>query len=352
MDMPITQQNIHFPGYGMFWLANSISSVMLGRNNRCLQEKAHERNQEFQLEMEKAKNLTEDERLQEEIAFKRRMIALSRQYRQEETTISFNNQMKAVELQTYLQRCWPLDQQLPYVILDEISHINGTSQPKLNVILMRAPFLPQKKYGGANEQDAEIYNGIEYAIMHDDVPCIGNLKYRKDACTKADLTGGNASIMNIHFLMSQLPTLVVCPRYSEGKMRFNGAVWEPQAARPLVRSLFGFDYNPVDALESKEYRNSVIDKFHSAVSIITGVVRDSYMLLTQGRTPTLPHWLNDNAHKELKRITMEEDSIRQFIKQENDNLLSALDESSTPHLLDIFSKEDVDSMKEQIKSTM
>lgn len=349
----MAQNSINSPGYGMFWLANSVSSTILGRNNRKLQEKAQERNHAFQLEMERAKNITEDEKLQEEIAFKRRLLALSRQYRQEETTTSFNNQMQAVELQVYLQRSWPLDQQLPYVIMDEISNAqNIMSQQILNVILMRTPLLPQKKYGGANERDAELYNKMEYSIMHDDVPYIGNLKYRKDACVKEDLTGGNAIIMNIHFLMSQLPTLVISPHYSERKMFFKGAVWEPQAARPLIRPLFGFDYNPVDALESEEYLELVIYKFHSAVSIITGFVRDSYMLLTQGRTPTLPHWLNDNAHKELKRIAMEEDSIRQFMKRENNNLLSALDESSTPHLLEVFSKEDVDSMKEQIKSTM
>jgi hypothetical protein len=352
MDIPIAQQNIHFPGYGMFWLANSISSALLGRSNRLLQEKAHERNQEFQLEMERARNITEDERLQEEMAFKRRMVTLSRQYRQEEAISSFNNQMKAVELQAYLQRCWPLDQQLPYVILDEIACDNAAAKQRLNVILMRAPLLPQKKYGGANEQDAVIYDKMEYAIMRDDVPCIGNLKYRKDACVKADLSGGNASIMNIHFLMSQLPTLVISPCYSEGRMSFSGAVWEPQAARPFVRPLFGFDYSPVDALESKEYQDLVIEKFHSAVSIITGVVRDSYMLLTQGRTPTLQYWLNDEKHVDMKQIALAENGMCQFVRQECKNLLAALEESNTPHLLEAFSREDVDAMKEQIKSTL
>lgn len=333
----------------MFWLANSISSTFLGMNNRKLQEKAQERNQSFQLEMNRAKEITEDEKLQEEIAFKRRIVALSRQYRQEETAISFNNQMKAVELQAYLQRCWPLDPQLPNIILSDI--FDEISQHSLNVILMRAPLLPQKKYGGANEQDAEIYNRMEYTIMHDDVPCIRNLKYRKDACVKIDLAGGNANVMNIHFLMSQLPTLVICPYYSEGKMNFNGAVWEPQAARPLVRPLFGFDYNPVDALESREYLELVIDKFHSAVSIIIGVVRDSYMILTQGEAPTLPNWLNDTTHGKIREIVMEETNMVQFVRRESKNMLEALDEVKTPHLLEVFTKEDVDFMKKQIKST-
>lgn len=251
MNIPIASQNINFPGYGMFWVANSISSTLMGWNNRRLQEKAHERTQEFQLEMERARNLTEDQKIQEEIAFKCRMIALSRQYRQEESTAAFATQMKAIELQNYLQQCWPLDPQLPYVLLQEIEKGSAVTNSRLNVVLMRTPLLPLKKYGGANELDIALYNNLEYSIMREDVPAIGDLKYRKDACIKEDMKGGNASVMNIHFLMSQLPTLIVIPQYNNGKMHFKGAVWEPQAARPLIRSLFNIDYSPEKALEAK-----------------------------------------------------------------------------------------------------
>lgn len=30
MDIPIASQNINFPGYGMFWVANSVSSTLSG----------------------------------------------------------------------------------------------------------------------------------------------------------------------------------------------------------------------------------------------------------------------------------------------------------------------------------
>ena len=349
MDIPIASHSINFPGYGMFWVANSISSTILGWNNRRVQEKAHERSIEFQREMERARTLTEDKKLQEEIAFKRRMVAVARQYRQEESAASFCTQMKAIELQTYLQHCWPLDPQLPYVILQETEQNRGGSLP-LNVVLLRTPLLPQKKFGGANDLDLELYNKLEYNIMHDDVPCIGNLKYRKDACPKEDFRGGNASIMNIHFLMSQLPTLVVVPQYSNGKMNFKGAVWEAQAPRPLIRPLFGIDYSPIEALDSKDYREEVIDSIHTAISIITGAVRDSYMFLTQGKIPTMPHWLNDGSHQRMKEIVNRQADIKRFIRQENQNILDALDEKNMPHLLEVYTKEDIDGIKEQIKS--
>lgn len=260
--------------------------------------------------------------------------------------------MKAVELQSYLQQCWPLDPQLPYVLLEETKKGNAITNSRLNVVLMRTPLLPQKKYGGANDLDFTLYNNMEYSIMQKDVPFIGDLKYRKDACVKEDVRGGNASIMNIHFLMSQLPTLVVVPQCKGDKMNFKGAVWKPQAARPLIRSLFNIDFSPKKALESNEYRKEVIEKMHAAVSIITGAVRDSYMLLTQGKAPTLSSWLNDNRHQSMKKIVNEERGIHYFLQQESKNILEALDEKINPHLLEVFCKEDIKDIEGQVKSNM
>lgn len=351
MNIPIASQNINFPGYGMFWVANSISSTLLGWRNRHVQEKAHERNQEFQLEMERARHITDDERIQEEIAFKRRLVVLSREQRQEAARKSFNAQMQAIELRYYLQHCWPLDPLLPQTILQEIRNGADSSSPRLNVILMHAPLLPLRAYGtDANEQDAGIYKELEYAIKKEDVPLIGNLNFRKDACQKPDLTGGNASIMNIHFLMSQMPTLVIAPQYREGKMYLSGAVWEPQASRPLIRPLMNFDFNPVEAEKSLEYRQQMIGLLHASTSIITGAVRDSYMVLTQGGSPTLPALLNDSNHREMKRLVTGNAGLKAFIKQENDNILAALDEEKMPRLLEIFDKKDIEAIREQVRS--
>lgn len=33
-------------------------------------------------------------------------------------------------------------------------------------------------------------------------------------------------------------------------MNFKGAVWEPQAARPLIRSLFNIDFSPEKHLKA------------------------------------------------------------------------------------------------------
>jgi len=351
MNIPIASQNINFPGYGMFWVANSISSTLLGWNNRRLQAQAHEKNQEFKLEMELARHITDDERMQEDIAFKRRLVALSREQRQEVAQESFQIQMEAIELNHYLQYCWPLDPLLPGTLLNEIRNGADHSSPRLNVILMHAPLLPLRAYGtDANVQDAPIYSALEDSIRRNDIRLIGDVHYREGACSKPDLTGGNASIMNIHFLMNQMPTLVIAPQYRDGKMYLSGAVWEPQASRPLIRPLLNYDFNPVEAEKSLEYRQQMIDLLHASTSIAIGAVRDSYMLLMQGKKPTLSTLLNDADHAKMKQLVMGNPDLKTFMKQENDNILAALDEKKMPRLLEVFNEEDIENIKKQVRS--
>lgn len=353
MNVPIGQQNINFPGYGLFWVANSISSTVMGFANRSIHEKAAERNIEFQNEMEQARIMTEDVKLQEEIAFKRRLMKLSRQYRQVESASAFTTRMKGLELKAFLQKDWPLDTQLPYVLLNEIEALQTSdSSQSLNVILLHSPLLPVSKYGQPNKDDSVLYRNLEYAILQEDVSCmgLGDVKFRKDACVKIDVTGGNANIMNIHFLMNQLPTLVISPRYHDGKLTFNGAVWEPQAARPMIRPLFSLAYDPNIAAEDKNYLNKMIDLYHTAVSIVIGAVRDSYMMLSQCKEPTLDKWLNDGKHDRIKAIVKSTPELLGFIRQENESILTALDAEMTPRLLEAYSEEEIQSMRTKIQS--
>lgn len=133
-------------------------------------------------------------------------------------------------------------------------------------------------------------------------------------------------------------------------MYLSGAVWEPQASRPLIRPLLNFDFNPVEAEKNIEYRQQMIDLLHASTSVIIGAVRDSYMVLTQGGTPTLPLLLNDKNHADMKRFVRENAALKTFVKQENENILAALDEKKMPRLLEVFDKKDIEAIKKQVRS--
>lgn len=338
------------PEYGTFWVANAISSTLLGMNNRELQTKAFERNKEFLLEKERASFLTDDVRLQEEIAFKRRLVTLSRKYSHERSVCLFNEQMKLIEFKHFIKHCWPLESGLPLSILNRLNANNYESNnSNLNVILLHTPLLPLRAYGSdVNELDAEIYSKIEYSMLMNDIPSIGNIDFFRDACVKPDMTGGNASIMNIHFIMSQLPTLVIAPKYQEGFLHFTGAVWEAHSARPIIRPLFKLQFDPVKASLEEDYRNSMIDLLQASISIIVGIARDSYVMISLRENPTFHKWINDRNHIKMRQIAMENETIKSYIHSETQSLLNTLDDVKIPELERIFCIEEINALRKEI----
>lgn len=332
---------------GLFWVSNSIVSTIMQAKNRELQEKAAQRNLDFQRELEDARNITQDEIEAEKIAFKRRVMKLSRQYRQDESAKMFDQQLKTIELQSFIEKYWPLAPALPNIILNEIEQSKHSSRPlPLNVVLLHAPLLAPKLAPmtiKAHSKDSETYKELERKLEIN-LRILGDVKLRKDSCINTDFVGGNANMMNIHFLMGGLPTLVISPKYNnEGKMIFNAAVWEAQAVRPLIRPLFSISYEPLIAERDDEYFKQAIEKIETALTVIVGATRDSYMLLTQGKTPMLNTLLD-----EKKKAIVEKDKIlKVFVKQEFDNIVNALDTKYSPKLLEAYPKEDVEYMKKQ-----
>lgn len=334
----MSANGLTIPGMGMFWLFNSLNAFAMGEKNREEQMRAAEQSIEFQLEMERARNISEDERVREEIAFKRAFFDIQRNNRQKESAEQFSLRRMATELDVYLKKDWPLAPELLNVFLDEIEAAKDKSNHQLNAILMHTSI--------SSEIDRDVYEVLEY-LVNDDVCLIGDVNYRHGACVVTDRRGGNSSVMNIHFLLSALPTLVILPRCIDGRMSFNAAVWEPLSARPLVRPLFSIPLRPEKMLEDS-YRDDALALMRASIDVIIGVVRDSYMMLTQGKNPTIGKWLDDK--KDLKQLVLSNEGILDFIRREMNSIVVALTAKNNPKLLDIYFEIDIEYMVEQVKS--
>lgn len=353
--------NNYMANCGMFWITNSIMSAVMNFTNQELRDKANERNEEFQLELERARTETQIEMEAEKIAFKRRMMTLSRQNRLKQSVITYNQQLEKIELQAFIGKYWPLSQSVPYSLITEVQRA-GEQQKELplNVILLHSPLLPTRMTLAGKEipnpGDKRLYEQIEEIILTEDIPIISNkhgnnvdeeLIFRKDSCETTDFIGGNTNMMNIHFLMSPIPTLVVSPRYHEGKVYFNSAVWEAQAARPIMRPLFSIDYE-LYVEKNEDEKRQVIDLFRAAYSTIIGTARDSYQVLVKGKKPTFNLLMDKNSI--IKQFVMGNENIHQFVRQEYLNMLNALDVNKTPRLLEVLEEADVKYMQREIQN--
>lgn len=337
----------NFANCGLFWVTNSVSSVIMGAVNRQQQEQNMMQNLEFQEELEQIKNKIQDEIQAEQIVFKRYLRDIARKNRQEQVARILEQQMKTIELQSFIEKYWPLAPQLPQIILNEIeqSRCSQTMLP-LNVVLLREPLAfektNRKSLAGKEEvKNIEIYKEIEYQLDLQ-FQLLGDVKLRRDCCNVGYISG-NANLMNIHFLMGALPTIVISPKYNgEGKIIFSVAVWDAQSTRPHIRQLFALDHKPLLLWDDYNLLNEAIEKLKTAISIITITNRDSYMLANYGKKPMLNKILTETQ----KHIIMTEEPMREFVKTENENLVKAFDVKNVPNLLDVYSEYDINEMRD------
>lgn len=331
-------------GCAPFWIANSITSTYLGETNRERQFEIAKENEDFQLEMERARQIAQDEIEAEKIAFHRHLMNLQREHCREERIKQAANMEQQIELPFFAAQ-WPLA--LPADTIRK--EIEQNKQQPLNILMLHTPLIAGRKgqmehreaYIVKREQGKNgIYKNLEHAICQD-MAIIGDVRFRRDAHKKENCT--NADIMNIHFLMGSIPTLVIMPKYQDYRIFFNAAMWDEQAERPLIRPLFAMQHDPILAQEDENYCKEVIEKLHYTISIITGAIRDQYAMLTWGKQPSLPTLLNAEGNERMKQFAVSNNGIRNFLLQENESTRKAL-EMKEPALLQLYAQADINYM--------
>ena len=128
--------------------------------------------------------------------------------------------------------------------------------------------------------------------------------------------GRNGAILNLNYVMSNIPTLVISPYIQGGAIHFTVSMWEPQSGqKPLIRPLFSLECKK-DDLNSEQGKAQLEDSIVFVSTVITGCARDSYMLMSFGRKPSLPSLLEN--HPEIKiRLTMPKyQDVKQFVVDE------------------------------------
>ena len=320
-------------GFGEWWLASSLFSVLFGKRNSTLQAEAQQRDLEFRLELEKLKEVTEDIKIQEEAAFKRKLLRLSRAYRQKESEASFANKLAAIELAFFFERYWPMDRRLQDIIHNE-SH-NPNRHLTLNVVISRFRLLPLSE--DSEEKEREKFEWLEYCIGELDVKQMGGVKLWRGACPIGTFWNGNADIMNAHFLMSQLPTMIIIPMAIDGKIWLRAAIWDALTPTPIVRDLMAFDYDSRKADACSNYLDDLFTVLRSAISVAIGLCRDFYNVLCLRTEPTLAKWLGDGNHGDVRLVALNYPEMYNFIRAEVDNLLSSFNQKFISEIDQVYS---------------
>lgn len=331
--------------FGAFWIANTITSTFLREQNGDLQLKINEENLKFQAHIQGLQHLTQVELENERIKFRRHLLEVTRQWQREERASSMSNTALQNQL-LHFASLWPL-KLLPDTILTEIQQKNANTS-KLNVILLHAPLIAGTKgqivhrEGSILKRENDIYKSLEFEI-NADTQTIDDVYFRQDAHGRE--TSTQADIMNIHFLMGSIPTLIFIPKYQDERISLTVAMWDEQSKRPYIRPLFAMPHDPVLARDDEKYLDEVLKKIHYTISIIIVAIRDHYALLHWGKQPVLIEMLHEECNKSMRAFALANKSIKDFIIKESTNLQRALDFVKGR---EIFEPADVENMKKKI----
>ncbi len=274
--------------FSPYMLISSTLQTVFGFDRRSQQEMQMDIAQRHQLELRAAREEFQDELEAQKLADMRAKMAVARKYRCDERFEQTVLQHRTDELREFFTKYLPIKETVIKTLYDNANHykeLGYDATCPLNVVLLHTR---------QNELD---YNGI-CDVLDATVPLIGNIVYQR-WCNKD--VAHNAGILNLHAIMGNIPTVVISPYYQSGTLHFNAAMWEAQSeTKPLIRPLFSIEcpqeYIGAGQRFTAEGKKAIQERIALISTIISGCARDSYMLMTQGLTPTLPIFLKENPN--------------------------------------------------------
>lgn len=289
--------------FSPYMLISSTLQTVFGYEKRHDLEKQSDIAQQHQLELRKAREEFQDELEAQKVADMRAKMAVARRYRAEERFEQTVLQHRTEELKAYFMRCLPIKPQAIPIMLDvarKYKALGYDSNCPLNVVLFRT------KQAALSYDD--IFNELDKTSVQ-----LGNIEYRR-WCDKD--VARNSAILNLHAIMSNIPTLVISPYFQGGSIHYTVSMWEAQSdSKPMIRPLFSIPcpikYILPNQKFTEEGRKAIQKQIALISTVVSGCARDSYMLMTQGILPTLPSFLKNNP-----------DILGNLLKDENKQLCS------------------------------
>lgn len=317
------------PGcFSPYMLISSTLQSVFGYDRRKEQDIQADIAQQHQLELRKAREEFQDELEAQKVADMRAKMAVARRYRAEEKYDQTVLQHRTEELKAYFNRCLPIMLEATKILLEEAKNyrqLGYDSSCPINVVLLHT------KQATLSYDD--IFNELDRNCNQ-----LGNLVYRR-WCDKD--VAHNSAILNLHAIMSNIPTLVISPYFQGGTIHYTASMWEAQSdTKPMIRPLFSVPC-PIEYIDSKQPhrftevgRKAIQEQIVLISIIVSGCARDSYMLMTQGMTPTLPTFLKNNPRVLDKLLREENKQLCSFMLNEYNTLSGLLSTTDCPsHLL-------------------
>lgn len=272
-----------FEGCSSFFMTSSGLSCFNGWKNRKNSIENAKADLEFQNELQRQKEIYEDQKEAEEWAFKFWLKRKQREFAQAENSRKLENDLQKAELKMFFKD-WPLQ-----IAIEAIND----KRKKENVGTIPISIVVGKHARGeAKDPLSQLYTSLVDEIK----PILNGLGIKTSNIYRfkdeINVYGG-AALAYIYSMMSCFPTVVILPTIDErhGKFNISVGIWNQDSLFPFQKEVFSLDYDSYRISIDKEYLNNKVMEIKMSYIAIASVMNDSYSLIESAKSPVFPEYV-------------------------------------------------------------
>lgn len=268
-------------GCSPFFFTSAFQSSLFGEIGRQNQVEIMESNLEFRARLQDLKNQYSKERLDAQKRFRRESYEFGRQYLIQQTIAQNISRQKQIEFQDFINNYWPLKQS-PFSILKERQeYLQSKAIVPLTILVAKTELTSATrdtaKYGDFCE---DLITALQTRLP--------NIIIEKAPWTKSRSCQSRlGEAMNINYLMSGIPTLVIFPYQMKDSIGVETAAWSFGRGLQSMSHNKTFIFNNVPS-------NLIEETTFAAVQATIGMNRDAYML-AEYHAPTVFNHIADDS---------------------------------------------------------
>lgn len=255
----------HLQGVGCspFFFTSALQSAIFGDKARAQQAEILDSNLEFREHLQQIRNEYSRERIDAQIQFRRESYELGRQYLIQQTIAQNESRKKLIEFRNFINNYWPLNESV-YAVLDtQTDLLKNRAIVPLNVLIAKT------------ELTSDLRDTYKYKDICEEV----RVKLRElmpsatiELCpwkNKCQSRIGEA--MNINYIMSGIPTLIIFPYLINDTIGIETAAWSINRG---LQSMSHSKFVKIGGVLPEDVSNTTI----AALTATIGMYRDAYMI--------------------------------------------------------------------------
>ena len=300
--------SVQASGCSWFFITSSILSLVNGKQNIKNSIENARKDEVFQRELQRQKELYEDQKEAEDRAFKLWLKQRQREFARSEASKKLENDLMKEDLKMFIKD-WPLHISAE-AIIEKRKAMSSVETTPLNIVV-------GKHYIGESKQLDVIYSQMVdmLSVELKESGLINNVYRFKDDNT---VIGGPA-LANIFALMSNMPAVVLIPRFDKEKDKLSISIgyWNQDSLFPMQKKVLELDYNEMRMVNDKDYSSKKKAEINCSYATIAMVLNDTHLLLENYFKPLFP------SFAEKKNISLKtHPSLIDFAQKEYSSLSS------------------------------